>query len=432
MDMYEILAKKRDGGALTEAELGVWIDGVVRGTVPDYQTAALLMAICCNGMTDRETAILTRLMAESGDQMELSPLGSATVDKHSSGGVGDKTTFLAAPIAAACGATVAKMSGRGLGHTGGTIDKLESIPGLRTTLSGEEFFAIAAKTGLVLAGQSGQLAPADKQLYALRDVTATVPSIPLIASSIMSKKLAAGSRSIVLDVKVGTGAFLKTEQEAATLAKTMIAIGTACGRRVTAVLSRMDDPLGRAVGNALEVIEAAELLRHPVCSDLVELSLTLATEMLASSLQIPVAEAGQKAKDALYSGAAFQKLCEMVAAQGGDPTYLEHPDRFPAAGASLEVLAPQTGYLSAMDSEAIGSCAVLLGAGRRVKGESIDHAAGIYLHKKTGDRVTAGEKIATLYAADQTLCEKAMPTYLAALSFGEQPAATDVVIKVLR
>lgn len=432
MNMYEILTKKRQGNALTEAELGFWIEGVVQGSIPDYQISALLMAICCRGMTDRETAALTRLMAESGDQLELSRLGNATVDKHSSGGVGDKTTFLAAPIAAAAGATVAKMSGRGLGHTGGTIDKLESIPGVSTTLSVDKFFAIAEKTGLVIAGQSGRLAPADKQLYALRDVTATVASVPLIASSIMSKKLAAGSQSIVLDVKVGAGAFLKTAEEAEALARTMIAIGTACGRRVTAVLSRMDDPLGRAVGNALEVIEAAELLQHPVSSDLVKLSLTLATEMLASSLAISVDKAEQKAKEALCSGAAYQKLCDMVAAQGGDIAYLKEPARFPAAGATLDLPSPKTGYLSAMDSETIGRCAVQLGAGRRVKGDSIDPAAGIYLHKKTGDFVAQGEPLATLYAATPALCQQAKATYLSALSFGEKPTPQDIVIRVIR
>ncbi len=432
MEMYEIISKKRHGGQLDSLELSFWINGVVESSIPDYQSAALLMAICCNGMTDEETATLTRLMAESGEQLDLSPLGNATVDKHSSGGVGDKTTFLAAPIAAAAGATVAKMSGRGLGHTGGTIDKLESIKGFKTSISGEDFFSIAKKTGLVIAGQSGALAPADKQLYALRDVTATVDSIPLIAASILSKKLASGSKSIVLDVKVGSGAFLKQEEEAERLARTMIRIGKACGRNVTAVLSRMDDPLGYAVGNALEVIEAAELLKNPTSCELVTLSLTLASEMIASALECTPEVATERAKAALESGAAFEKLLQMVAAQGGNIDCLKNTALFPSAGAELTLCAETSGYISKIDSEAVGRCAVSLGAGRRVKEDTIDPAAGIRFYKKTGDAVTKGEPIATLYAKTRESCEQAAKDFLPAVLVGEKPTVPPVVIKVLR
>ncbi len=430
--MYDIISRKRDGGALTEEQIAYWIDGVVGQTVPDYQTAALLMAICIRGMNDTETAILTRKMAESGDMVDLSALGDGTVDKHSTGGVGDKTTLLAAPLAAACGCVVAKMSGRGLGHTGGTVDKLESIPGFVTALETEKFLNTAAETGLVVAGQSGNLAPADKILYALRDVTATVGSIPLIASSIMSKKLAGGSRNIVLDVKVGNGAFMKSVSEAEELARAMMAIGRAAGRRVTAVLSRMDTPLGRMIGNSMEVSEAAALLKNPEPCDLLQISQILAAEMTALALQIPVEQAAVRVDGALHSGAGFDKLCEMVTAQGGDPEYLKDSSRFAPAGCQINVTAPESGYICRMDSEQIGLCAVQLGAGRRTKQSVIDPAAGICLHKKTGDRVRKGEPVATLYCADSTLAEQAVPLFSAALSYGEKPDAAPTVIKILR
>ncbi len=421
MTMYDILIHKREHQELTDAEISYFIDGILQKTIPDYQTAALLMAISIQGMTDRETAILTQKMAESGDIVDLSPLGPYTVDKHSSGGVGDKTTFLAAPIAAAAGSIVAKMSGRGLGHTGGTVDKLESVEGVKTDLSPEKFFTLAQKNGLVIAGQSENLAPADKILYALRDVTATVSSIPLIASSIMSKKLAGGSRSIVLDIKVGSGAFLKTKAEATALARQMISIGTASGRQVTAVLSNMDTPLGSTVGNALELWEAARLLHHPVSCDLLELSLALAAEMIALSQSISIEAATAKAKEALNSGAALRRLTALCEGQGGILPDLLADQPFRRAGALYDIRSPYDGYITAMNTEGIGLVSTALGAGRRTKTDKIDPAAGLQLHKKTGDAVKKGQPLVTLAAADISICKAAESAYLAALTFGETP-----------
>lgn len=432
MTMYDIISSKRDGKELTKSQIGFWITGVVNDTIPDYQSAALLMAIYLNGMSKSETAELTRCMAYSGDIADLSVLGDNTVDKHSSGGVGDKTTFIAAPIAAAAEAVVAKMSGRGLGHTGGTVDKLESIPGIKTALSTEEFFNIAKRNNLVLAGQSGNLAPADKKLYALRDVIATVDCIPLIASSIMSKKIAGGSKSIVLDIKVGNGAFMKNIEQAEALANAMIDIGKACDRRVTAVLSNMNIPLGNNIGNALEVIEAAELLKEPKPCDLIEISLILAAEMIALSLNISIDDAKTKAEQALYSKAAFECLCNVITAQGGDSNCLKDISLFKKASAHIEVIAPDDGYITSMDTEKIGMCAVHLGAGRLTKETVIDYTAGIKLHKKTGDRVTAGESIATLYAKNDEICANVKNEYLKAISIGVEPIKTPMVYKIIR
>lgn len=399
MRMYDIIAKKRDGHALNDAEITFFIDGYTAGEIPDYQVSALLMAICLNGMNDEETRCLTLSMRDSGDCVDLSSFGGLTVDKHSTGGVGDKTSLIVAPLAAALGCKVAKMSGRGLGHTGGTVDKLESIPGFRTSLTAEEFHRQVEECGIAIVGQSGNLAPADKKLYALRDVTATVGSIPLIASSIMSKKLAAGSDHIVLDVKVGAGAFMKEESQARDLAQAMVAIGKGCGRQVRAVLTDMETPLGCAVGNALEVKEAAAVLRNDAAfPDLREVCVTLVTQMAASCLGISEEDARHRAELALTNGDAYRLFIQWITAQGGDASVIEQ-ENFGTARQEYTVTAAQDGYITAMDAEKIGECAVVLGAGRRTKEDSIDPTAGLILHRKTGDAVKAGEPIATLYSS---------------------------------
>lgn len=402
MTAYDILAKKKKGLPLSDGEIEFFVSGYTAGRIPDYQASALMMAICLRGMDDREAAALTGAMMRSGDTVDLSAFGEGTADKHSTGGIGDKTTLIVAPLAAALGCTVAKMSGRGLGHTGGTVDKLEAIPGYRTALTPEEFTETVRKTGLAVVGQSGNLAPADKKLYALRDVTATVDSIPLIAASIMSKKLAAGARTIVLDVKVGSGAFMKTREEAEHLARLMVAIGEAHGRRVSAVLSDMDAPLGCAVGNALEVAEAVSVLRGSrELPALRSLSLTLAAAMAEGALGISVSEALARAEEAIDSGAAFRKMCEWVAAQGGDTSVLEDTARLPQARHRHDLTAERDGYLLPTDAEAIGRAAVLLGAGRTVKEDPIDPSAGILFRKQRGDRLRRGDVIATLLTSEK-------------------------------
>ncbi len=431
--MYGIITKKKQGLPLTTEEITRFVEGYTRGDIPDYQASALLMAICLRGMDDREAADLTGAMMRSGDVVDLSPLGRATVDKHSTGGVGDKTTLIVAPLAAALGCTVAKMSGRGLGPTGGTVDKLESIPGYRTVMPPEEFYATVRRTGVAVVGQSGDLAPADKKLYALRDVTATVDSIPLIASSIMSKKLASGAESIVLDVKVGSGAFMKTLEEAQRLARLMVDIGRAHGRRVTALLSDMEAPLGVAVGNAVEVEEAVRVLRGEGCPVLTELCLMLAALMAESALMIPREEALARAKAALVSGAAFRKLCEWVTAQGGDDRVLRDTGRLPRAAHSATLTAEDDGYLTRVDAEAVGRTAMYLGAGRAVKEDPIDPTAGIVFCRRIGDRVKRGEPIATLLTT-------AHPERLAAATEalggavrlgGEAPQAAKILLDII-
>ena len=400
LTMYDLLCRKKAGMALTEEEISYFVKGYTEGQIPDYQASALLMAICLRGMDDREAAALTGAMMRSGDVLDLSDLGP-TADKHSTGGIGDKTTLIVAPLAAACGCTVAKMSGRGLGHTGGTVDKLESIPGYRTTLSPEEFRATVKRYGLAVIGQSGDLAPADKKLYALRDVTATVDSIPLIAASIMSKKLASGAGTIVLDVKVGSGAFMKTEAEARHLAALMVEIGRAHGRRVIAVLSDMDAPLGYAVGNAVEVEEAVSVLKGDGPPTLRALCITLAATMAEGALGLARKEALARAEAALESGAAFRKMCDWVGAQGGDTAALHDTARLPHATHTHPVLCPRDGYLCATDAEAIGRASILLGAGRAVKSDIIDPSAGILFKKQIGDPVKKGEILAILLTSEK-------------------------------
>lgn len=397
MRMYDLIERKKRGQRLEGEEIRQIIEGYCKKEIPDYQMSALLMAIWFNGMDEKELTDLTYAMAESGDTLDLSGIEGKKVDKHSTGGVGDKTTLIVAPIAAACGLKVAKMSGRGLGHTGGTIDKLESIPGYRTTIPREEFIRNVNVSGLSVIGQSGELAPADKLIYALRDATATVDSIPLIASSIMSKKLAAGADCIVLDVKTGSGAFMKTEEEAFELARTMIKIGENAGRKMAALITDMDTPLGRAVGNSLEVIEAVEVLKGEGPQDLLEICLELSAKMLELAGLGDEEECRAKAREAVDSGKAFEKLVEMVSLQGGDTEVIKNTQLFKKAEYVYPVYAGKDGYILKMDAEKIGEAAMMLGAGRKTKEDKIDMSAGIILAGKTGDKVAEGEEIAYMY-----------------------------------
>ncbi len=410
MRMYDLIEKKKRGGTLEKEEIRAMIRGFVAGEIPDYQMSAMLMAICFQGMSDEETTCLTLEMAHSGDVMDLSPIEGFKVDKHSTGGVGDKTTLIAGPIVASLGVRVAKMSGRGLGHTGGTIDKLEAIPGFQTALDTERFFEIVRRVGIAVAGQSGNLVPADKKLYALRDVTATVDSIPLIASSIMSKKLAAGSDGIVLDVKTGSGAFMKTLEDSVTLAGKMVAIGTGAGRVCTALITDMDVPLGYAIGNALEVEESIRVLDGGGPEDLREVSLRLAAEMLHTAGRGSERQCYELAAGALRDRSALRTFAEMIRAQGGDGRVAEEPDRLAKAPFCHEVKAEESGYVAHMDTEACGIASVLLKAGRSTKDDVIDPAAGIVLKKKYGDAVAKGETLACLYASDEALFAQAEQT----------------------
>ncbi len=421
MRMVDLIEKKKQGLALTREEIAFFVRGTVDGTIPDYQLSALLMAVCFTGMDAAETACLTDEMAHSGDMLDLSCFGGLSVDKHSTGGVGDKTTLIVTPIAASLGCKVAKMSGRGLGYTGGTVDKLSAIPGYRLTMPHEQFLAQVEQVGAAVIAQSGNLTPADKKLYALRDVTATVNSLPLIASSIMSKKLAAGAHSIVLDVKVGSGAFMKTAPEAEALARAMTDIGSACGRRVTAVLSNMDIPLGCAVGNAMEVVEAIEILRGGGPADLREVSLTLVSHMVHLALGMPLTEARVQAQNALDSGTALAKLRQWIAAQGGDPAYIDDPSRFPQSTVIRPVTAGRGGYITAMHTAQIGEASMLLGAGRAKADDEIDTAAGIRILKKTGDRVEAGEPLAVLYTSSEDRFTAAADRYKGAIEIQITP-----------
>ena len=428
MRMQDLIEKKKNGLSHTYEELRFIIDGAVDGSIPDYQLSAWLMAVCFRGMTDGELADMTDLMARSGDTVDLSALGERTVDKHSTGGVGDKTTLIIAPLVASLGGVVAKMSGRGLGFTGGTIDKLESIPNFKTELSDENFFRILKENGVCIAGQSGNLTPADKKLYALRDVTATVDSVPLIASSVMSKKLATGARSIVLDVKTGNGAFMKDMESASLLAEKMIAAGRAHGRNVRAILTNMNIPLGNAVGNALEVKEAVEILSGRGPHDLREICLVLATHMLALSVGGDEKEIRLRCERALNDGDALSKFIDTVRAQGGDTSYIENPEALPIASEVFEVKASADGYIASMDCAVIGKTATLLGAGREKKGDPIDMAAGVMLVKKTGDLVRTGETIAYLHTNRIERLAEAEKKYLSAITFSTIPVEKEPLI----
>ena len=432
MRMYDIIKKKRDGGVLTTEEIEFFVNGYTDGSIPDYQASALTMAIYFQGMDSRETVDLTLAMARSGDMMDLSPIEGETVDKHSTGGVGDKTTLIVAPIAAALGCKVAKMSGRGLGHTGGTVDKLEAIPGFRVELPPEMFFRQVGDIGISVIGQSGNLTPADKKLYALRDVTATVESTPLIAASIISKKLAGGSKNIVLDVKCGSGAFMKTPEDAEELAKVMVSIGNKADRKTTAVITNMDIPLGNNVGNILEVKEAIEILSGRGPDDLRELCITLAAIMYSSCTGAEICDAEKKVLEVIENGAALQKFADMVKYQGGDANLIFHPESFEHSKYAYEIKAKAEGYIEAMDTERIGIASVILGAGRVKKEDSIDHSAGIILHKKTGDIVKEGEALATLYTNRRETIASAEKLFLEALTVNiEKKEEPPLIYKII-
>lgn len=424
MRSFDIIKKKKEGLALTAEEIRFMIEGFTSGKIPDYQVSALLMAICLKGMDEQETATLTLCMAESGDQVDLSAIDGIKVDKHSTGGVGDKTTLVVAPMVAACGLKVAKMSGRGLGHTGGTVDKLEAIPGFQTALAPEAFFAAVRKTGLAVVGQSGNLAPADKKLYALRDVTATVDSVALIASSIMSKKIAAGADAILLDVKTGSGAFMKHLDDAIGLAQAMVQIGETVGRRTAALITDMDIPLGHAIGNAMEVAEAVDTLRGNGPQDLTEICVQLAANMLVLGGKGTLEQCVQMARAAISDGSALQKLRDMVKEQGGDVSVIDDPARFEQAKVIRQVTAKRSGYIAHMDTEACGIASVMLGAGRETKDSAIDMSAGILILKKTGDYVREGEPVAQMHTSKQGLIPAAEARYLQALTFADQPPQT--------
>ena len=428
MRMFDIIAKKRDGGVLSREELEFAVMGFVNGQVPDYQMSALLMAIYLRGMTEKETAQLTDVMAHSGDMVDLSAISGIKADKHSTGGVGDKTTLVIAPIVAACGVKIAKMSGRGLGHTGGTVDKMEAVPGTQTAVDRERFFAQVNEIGISVIGQSGNLAPADKKMYALRDVTATIGCVPLIASSIMSKKLAAGSDCILLDVKTGNGAFMKTLDDSIELAKAMVSIGQHNGRKVAALITDMDTPLGHNIGNSLEVIESVEVLKGHGPADLTEVCYQLAANMLYLAGKGSLEDCRRMAEEAVASGAAYEKLKQMFAAQGGDVSVLDAPDKFQKAKFSRPLLAAESGYLVQMNTEMVGNASVGLGAGRITKEDVIDFAAGIVLHKKTGDKVEAGECLATLYADQEEKFDAAEEMFRAALTFGPEPEPVPALV----
>lgn len=433
MRVYDIITDKKHGLEISSEDIGEFIKGYTEGVIPDYQAAAFLMAIYFNGMTDRETVALTDAMARSGDMLDLSRFGTLTVDKHSTGGVGDKTTLIVAPIAASLGCKVAKMSGRGLGHTGGTVDKLESFPGLRTSLSPEEFFSQVEKVGVAVIGQSANLAPADKKLYALRDVTATVDSIPLITSSIMSKKLAAGSHSIVLDVKYGSGSFMKTAKEAELLAEKMVSIGRAAGRNIAALITNMDTPLGYEIGNSLEIKEAVSVLRGKGPADLGEVALSLAENMVSLAKGISSIEAREAVQNAVNDGSALKKFEEWLIAQGADEKYAKCPELLPEASIVSDFTAECDGYISHINAEDVGVASAILGAGRITKDDTIDFSAGITLFKKTGDYVKRGEIVARLHTNDKNRLEEARRKLCEAITYSDERGENlPLIHKVIR
>ena len=424
MRMYDLIEKKKRGGALTGEEIAFMVRGFVDGEIPDYQMAAMLMAVYFEGMTDQETTELTMEMARSGDMADLTAIRGVKVDKHSTGGVGDKTTLIVGPIVASLGVRVAKMSGRGLGHTGGTIDKLESIPGFKTDIGPEEFAEIVNRVGIAVIGQSGNMVPADKKLYALRDVTATVDSLPLIASSIVSKKLASGAQGVVLDVKTGAGALMHTTEASIELAQTMVRIGCDAGRRMMALVTDMGEPLGSHVGNALEVKEAIDALSGRVQGPLLEVSLELGARMLIlADAAASVADAKQKLMDALESGRGLDRLRAMIKAQGGDPACCDDVTRLPQAPVVYDVPAAASGYVQRMDTVGLGSAAQAMGAGRRVKTDVIDPAVGFVMCRRIGDRVEAGEALATVHARDEATAQAASEAIVRCVAIGAEPSA---------
>lgn len=432
MRIYDIISKKRHGLSLSKEEIEFAVNGYVGGDIPDYQMSALLMAICINSMNEEETAILTKTMMNSGDVLDLSRFSNLTVDKHSTGGVGDKTTLIVAPIAASLGCKVAKMSGRGLGFTGGTVDKLEAISGYNTSLSVEDFFSQVEKIGIAVIGQTGNLAPADKKIYALRDVTATIDSVPLIASSIMSKKLAAGSSSIVLDVKCGSGAFMKDRAGAISLAEAMVKIGKSFGRRVRAVITNMDAPLGVCVGNSLEICEAVDVLKGKGDKKLTSLCLTLAANMVSLSFDIPYEEAYEKAVLSLESGEAFEKMLEWVSYQGGDVRLIKDTSLLPLAKHKFEVKSDFDGHVCRIDAEKIGLASMSLGAGRAKKDDKIDFGAGIVLKVGVSDKVAKGDTLAVAYASDKSLFDGAEKLIKEAFTFSDKkPEEKELILDTI-
>lgn len=434
MRMYDLIMKKRNGNSLTRDEIRFMVDGYTNGDIPDYQMSAMMMAIYFRGMTKEETLQLTMAMAESGDMLDLSGIPGVKVDKHSTGGVGDKTSLALIPMVAACGLKVAKMSGRGLGHTGGTIDKLESFPGFTTGIEIPLFEENVRKNGISIMGQTRDLAPADKKLYALRDVTATVDNLSLIASSIMSKKLASGADAIVLDVKCGSGAFMKAEADARALAQEMVTIGNGAGRKTIAVITDMDQPLGNAVGNILEVKEAISTLRGEGPSDFTKLCFTLGTQMLlAGGAAGNPEEAEQMLGNVIKDGSALTKLADFIASQGGDASYVFDTDKFECAGIIEEVKAPKSGYIQKIVCDEVGICCLMLGGGRETKESVIDLSVGILLQAKVGDFVKEGETIAILHANDVDKCMAAKQRLLRAYTIGEEkPAIRPLIFDVIR
>ena len=430
MRMYDLIMKKRNGGALTGQEIDYLVSGYTAGEIPDYQVSALMMAIYFRGMSQEETMALTLAMARSGQMLDLSGIRGVKVDKHSTGGVGDKTSLALAPMVAACGLAVAKMSGRGLGHTGGTIDKLESFPGFTTEIPLETFLENVNRIGIAIMGQTADLAPADKKLYALRDVTATVDQMSLIASSIMSKKLAAGADAIVLDVKTGSGAFMKTLEDAVSLAREMVRIGKDAGRRTVAVVTDMDQPLGRAVGNALEVKEAIETLKGRGPEDFRELCMTLGTQMLlAGGAAREAGQAREMLAEALESGRALEKLARFVEAQGGDPGAVYDTDLLPRASLAVPVVSGESGYVTHIACEEVGICSLILGGGRETKESVIDLSVGLILNKKPGDPVERGEVLAYLHANDPGKAAEAGERLLGAYRIGPKMPQKSPLIK---
>ncbi len=434
MRAVDIIIKKRDGGELTKEEINFFVQGFTDGSIPDYQASAWTMAVLLNGMTAQETTHLTMAMVNSGEVLDLSPVVPLAVDKHSSGGVGDKTTLVVEPLVAACGLPVGKMSGRGLGFTGGTLDKMESIPGFRVDLSQEEFLAQLDKIGLVLAGQTAVLAPADGKFYALRDVSGTVDSIPLIASSIMSKKIAAGAQAIVLDVKIGLGAFMETQEEARELSKLMVDIAHLANRRAAALISDMNQPLGIAVGNILEVKEAIATLQGGGPASFLEHCLDVAEQMLmlGNAAKSPE-DAREMALKSLQDGSAWKHFLELVAAQGGDVNYVEDPEKFPRAAVIKPVLSPKSGYLSQIHARIVGETAVDLGAGRAKKGDPIDHTVGIEILKEVGDYIEKNQELFVIHAASEADVERAEKRLLDAHRWSDQPvSALPLVYEIIR
>ncbi len=430
MRMYDLIMKKRNGGALSGEEIRFMVQGYTKGEIPDYQMSAMMMAIYFRGMDADETLALTMEMAHSGDMLDLSDIHGVKVDKHSTGGVGDKTSLALTPMVAAAGVTVAKMSGRGLGHTGGTIDKLESFSGFSTAITEQQFKENVNRIGIAIMGQTADLAPADKKLYALRDVTATVDNMSLIASSIMSKKLAAGADAIVLDVKTGSGAFMKTQEDSFALAREMVRIGNGAGRKTIAVVSDMDQPLGCAVGNALEVREAVDTLRGCGPEDFVELCLTLGSCMLvAGGKAATEEEAEQILRAVIEDGSALDKLAEFIAAQGGDRELVYHPEKLPQASITQEIESPADGYIQRIVCDEIGICSLILGGGRETKESAIDLSVGLVLHKKVGDAVKKGESLAVIHANDQAKLDMAKERFLQAYTIASDPVEKKPLIK---